>query len=69
MARSYEKADRPDPRKYVSRQEAARMLRVPDNRVLPLIRKGLLNGLQRGKWWYVSRDSIAYYNKHPELRD
>jgi hypothetical protein len=66
MARSYEKADRPDPSKYVSRAEAAKMLGVPDNRILPMIKDGLLVGLQRGKWWYVSRDSIAYYKAHPE---
>lgn len=46
-----------DRSKYMTRQEAAAYLGIPFERVKPLINSGKLNGLQRGKVWYVERAS------------
>lgn len=63
MARTYQGAEWPDRSKYVSRQEAARILGIPPERILPLIRNGSLSGQQRGKWWYVSRESLNTFQQ------
>lgn len=64
MARTYQGAEWPDRDKYVSRQEASKILGIPSERILPMIRRGeVLEGLQRGKWWYVTRESIAAYQR------
>lgn len=47
-----------DRKKYMTRQEAAKELGIPFERVKPLIDKGKLTGLQRGKVWYVDRASV-----------
>lgn len=49
--------DKVDRKKYMSRAEAAEYLGIPFERVKPLIDKGILKGLQRGKMWYVERAS------------
>lgn len=50
--------DKIDRSKYMSRKEAAEELGIPFERVKPLIDNGKLRGLQRGKVWYVERESV-----------
>lgn len=46
-----------DRSKYMTREEAASYLGIPFYKVKPLIDKGKLKALQRGKVWYVERAS------------
>lgn len=52
-----------DRKKYMSRAEASVYLDIPPNRIKPLIDKGDLKGLQRGKFWYVERASAEALKK------
>lgn len=52
-----------DRKKYMTRADAAAELGIPFERVKPLIDKGQLAGLQRGKVWYVERKSVEALKK------
>lgn len=43
--------------KYMTRKEAAEYLGVPFERMKPMLDRGALKGLQRGKVWYIERES------------
>jgi excisionase family DNA binding protein len=47
--------------KYMSREEAGRVLHTQSRVVLALIKSGELRGMQRGTDWYVERSSVDEY--------
>jgi hypothetical protein len=48
---------------WMPRAEAAQVLGIPSNWIKPLVDKGELRGLQRGKWLYIERASASAYQK------
>lgn len=48
---------------WMTREEAATALGTQHRSIKPLIDSGDLQGLQRGKRWYVSRRSVEAYKK------
>lgn len=50
---------------WMTREEAATALHTDHQSIKPLIDRGALVGLQRGRRWYVSRKSVQEYkNRH-----
>lgn len=50
---------------WMTREEAATALHTDHQGIKPLIDRGALVGLQRGRRWYVSRKSVQEYkNRH-----
>jgi hypothetical protein len=46
---------------WMTREEAGALIGLPWERIKPLIDRGTLKGLQRGKRWYVERRSAQTY--------
>lgn len=46
---------------WLTREEAGALIGLPWERIKPLIDRGELTGLQRGKRWYVERRSAQAY--------
>lgn len=46
---------------WMTREEAGALIGLPWERIKPLIDRGALKGLQRGRRWYVSRKSAQEY--------
>lgn len=46
---------------WLTREEAGALIGLPWERIKPLIDRGDLKGLQRGKRWYVERRSAQAY--------
>jgi hypothetical protein len=63
MPRAYQGAEKPDPAKYVSRKEAAAITGWTRERITMIIASGEVNTVQRGKWVYIERASLAAYRR------
>lgn len=48
---------------WMTREEAATALHTDHQSIKPLIDRGELKGLQRGRRWYVTRESVQAYKR------
>jgi hypothetical protein len=69
MVRAYQGADKPDPSKWVSRKEAAAETGLTRERITMIIASGEVRTLQRGRWVYIERASLAAYRRRRGTND
>lgn len=69
MARSYQGAEWPDPAKWFSRKEAAAETGLTRERITMIIASGEVKTLQRGRWLYIERESLAAYRRRKGSTD
>lgn len=69
MARTYQGAEWPDRSKYVSRKEAAALTGWTRERITMIIASGEVRTVQRGKWVYIERASLAAYRRNRGTTD
>lgn len=69
MARAYQNPGWPDPEKYVSRKKAAEEMGLTRERITMIIASGEVKTLQRGKFIYIERASLAAYRRNRGTTD